>query len=266
MQLARSNRLILLLLVSSVAAAAQQVTPPHQMKICADNGMCQILTLAGDHYDGVVVGNPKMAAKYQIRHWSADSIELYGQWIPKGTTMTMVEGPVTGKLAPSGNRVDGATFDWKMAATKQSGKTMFTFTWDAVSPSRTAAAATPAPVPPGPANVPAVGTVLPSGAVIVSGEAAQKLVVTAPFNANCGPTAKMLRFHGSEQGQMTVSAEGKVTDFRPLGTEFGFCRLGFMIHSEDWRFKPYMLNGKPTPMLVTLTVEIQNGTPSLKFK
>jgi hypothetical protein len=128
--------LIFLLLLSCMPATAihaqQNDTipgPPQQMRLCTS--LCETLTWAGDHYDGVADGETKPRDQFTLTEW--------GHVFSLHSTLRAPDGKDysvswTGAIAPSGDRTDVGhmSFDFTHAD--------FTATWKLGSSSASAAA------------------------------------------------------------------------------------------------------------------------------
>ncbi len=127
-KLSRWSSLLLLLQLSCAFVLSQDLTPPQKMHVCA-GPTCQDLTWAGDHYDAVQSGQTQLSARYWVRRWSVDGIEMEAKTSYAVDGTFPLEGIVTGKIGPTGNRIDNAIFDWKIGYS-QAGKSVFVFTWN----------------------------------------------------------------------------------------------------------------------------------------
>lgn len=128
--------LVFLLLLSRMPAPAihaQQNTavpgPPQQMRICTS--LCETLTWAGDHYDGVPDGETKPRDHFTLRQW--DSVFVLG------STLRAADGKdydtsLVGTIAASGDHTDAGVMQVDFTHVD------FTATWKPGSASTSAVA------------------------------------------------------------------------------------------------------------------------------
>lgn len=128
MRCARWSSLLLLLQLSCVCIFAQTIAPPQKMRLCANVG-CFTLTWNGDHYDAVKDGQTKLDGRYWIDQWTADGIQMSGKTAYAADGVFPIEGTFTGRIGPSGNRVDNGIDNWKLGYSR-TGTLAFTLTWD----------------------------------------------------------------------------------------------------------------------------------------
>ena len=112
--------------------------PPQKMRFCSiatdakRTTVCETLTWAQDHYDGVADGYSAVSDTYRIRQWSNGSVSLAASTdTGGGATQTMY---CSGRIASSGNHVLYGTISGPMNAG------MCTLVWDAASSSPAIAA------------------------------------------------------------------------------------------------------------------------------
>ena len=98
--------------------------------------------------------------------------------------------------------------------------------------------------------------------VRVSGEVAQKLEKGFGFASSyCTAWFKRARLQGVVEGELTIALNGKVIDVRDtLHTMPTMC-LGVrdIANVSAWEFNPYLIDGKPAPMRVTVHFDIGSG-------
>ena len=111
--------------------------PPQKMRFCSiatdakRTTVCETLTWARDHYDGVADGYTGVSDTYSIRQWSRGSVILSASTNVGGVTQTM---DCSGRIAPSGDRIEGGTISGPMNAGA------CTLAWNAASSSPAIAA------------------------------------------------------------------------------------------------------------------------------
>jgi hypothetical protein len=94
--------------------------PPQKMRFCSiapdakRTTVCETLTWAQDHYDGVVDGSSEAVDRLRIKQWSKGSVTLsVSTDVGGGGEQTMF---CSGRMAPAGDRIEGGTISGPMNA------------------------------------------------------------------------------------------------------------------------------------------------------
>jgi hypothetical protein len=69
-------------------------------------------------------------------------------------------------------------------------------------------------------------------------------------------TLHAMHLTGSASFEFTVTAEGKVTDITPIKSDKDNATVVAMARNDlsHWKFRPYLVDGKPTPMRTSTTI------------
>jgi hypothetical protein len=107
--------------------------------------------------------------------------------------------------------------------------------------------------------------------VRVSGATAQALEThfSQSPNGGCLHGKKMFRTKGTMEAELTVSPVGKiinVKDFPRTLQAPGCGGVDTVANISVWEFKPYLVNGKPTAMLVTVHFDLGMGSMTHTYK
>lgn len=103
--------------------------------------------------------------------------------------------------------------------------------------------------------------------VHVSGDVAQKLESSFSWG-QCIPYINPARLSGVVEGELTISPEGKVIGVKDTKTMLARVCHGVsdVANISAWGFKPYLVDGKPVAMRVTVHFDIAPGNTHRSYK
>ncbi len=113
-----------------VAPGQEDLAPPKTARFCnIEAKECDTLTWAGEYYEGRKDGETKVSARFWIKRWEKDAVEMEGKTAYAVQNGFPLEAFFHAKIAPDGASLQGGTYEWRVGY-GSSGTGTFTLTWN----------------------------------------------------------------------------------------------------------------------------------------
>jgi hypothetical protein len=111
------------------AFGQEDLAPPKTARFCnIDAKECDTLTWAGEYYESRKDGDPKIIARFWIKRWEKDAVELEGKTAFAVANGFPLEAFFHGKIAADGASIQGGTYEWRVGY-GSSGSGTWTMSW-----------------------------------------------------------------------------------------------------------------------------------------